>query len=74
MRLTNMTTRPVSLSNGTMLAAAGTEGSSKEVKELSERDRKRLVPATVRVEEPATTAVEAKRVAEPIGNASKEKK
>jgi hypothetical protein len=43
MRLTNLTTRPVVLSDGTVLAAAGTDGASKEVKELSDRDRARLV-------------------------------
>jgi hypothetical protein len=33
----------VVLSDGTIIAAAGTDGSSKEVAELSDRDRKRLL-------------------------------
>ena len=43
-RVTNLTSRPQVLSDGTVLAAAGTDGASKVVSEFSDRDRKRLVP------------------------------
>lgn len=52
MEITNLTGRPVVLSDGTIVSAAGTEGSSKTVETLSDRDRKRLVGrAAVHVEE-----------------------
>ena len=42
MRITNMTTRPVVLEDGTILAALGTEGATKTVESLSETDARRL--------------------------------
>lgn len=43
MRLINQLSQPLCLEDGTILAAAGTEGSAKRVKELSEKDGKRYV-------------------------------
>lgn len=42
MKLTNLSNHPVVLSDGIVLAAAGTSGSSKDVREFNDRDRKRL--------------------------------
>ncbi len=41
--VTNLHTQPLELEDGTILAAAGTEGATKTVKALGERDEKRLV-------------------------------
>ena len=41
--VTNQRMQPVILDDGTMLAAAGTDGSTKTVASLSARDEKRLV-------------------------------
>lgn len=43
MRLINNHRQPITLDDGTILAAAGTEGSAREVENLSERDRRRYV-------------------------------
>lgn len=43
MKLVNQTRMPQALEDGTMLAAAGTHGSAKEVEQLSASDRARLV-------------------------------
>ena len=40
--IVNQTSRPVTLEDGTILAAAGTEGSVKRVEFLSEADARRL--------------------------------
>jgi hypothetical protein len=42
MKLINNDIRPQVLEDGTVLAASGTDGYIKEVKGISERDRKRL--------------------------------
>lgn len=41
-RLRNLQRHPVSLDDGTILAAAGTEGSVKEVETVSEADQRRI--------------------------------
>jgi len=41
-QITNLTSRPVVLADGTMLAAARTDGSVKQVESLSEVDERRL--------------------------------
>ena len=43
MKLINNHSQPLSLEGGVILAAAGTEGSVREVEALSEFDRRRLV-------------------------------
>jgi hypothetical protein len=42
MRVTNLMTRSLTLSDGTILAAAGTKGASKPVEVISDADRQRL--------------------------------
>jgi hypothetical protein len=42
-RVVNHHYRPVSLEDGTILAAVGTEGAERALDSISERDRKRLV-------------------------------
>ncbi len=42
MKVTNLTSRSVTLSDGTILAAAGHAGSSKEIERFSDLDRARL--------------------------------
>ena len=41
-QITNLTTRPVVLSDGTILAAAGTKGAAKQTEKLSDADARRL--------------------------------
>jgi hypothetical protein len=48
MKLINNHRQPITLDGGTVLAAAGTPGSQKEVPEISDRDRRRHV-ATGRI-------------------------
>ena len=43
MKVINNHTQPISLEGGTILAAAGTEGSVKEIDSISDRDRRRHV-------------------------------
>lgn len=43
MKIINNYTKPIVLDDGTILAAAGTSGSEREVKRLSERDQRRYV-------------------------------
>jgi hypothetical protein len=43
MKVINNHRQPLTLDDGTILAAAGTPGSQKEVAEISERDKRRLV-------------------------------
>jgi hypothetical protein len=43
MRRINKNRQPLPLSDGTILAASGTEGSVKEVESLSEKDKRRYV-------------------------------
>lgn len=45
--IVNTTSRPVTLQDGTILAAAGTEGSVKRVEHLSEADERRLSESIV---------------------------
>ncbi len=56
--VTNNTLQSVMLEDGTVLAAAGTDGSTKDGVTISRGDRKRLVDTgkigVTRVEEPAT--------------------
>lgn len=78
MRVTNLTSRPQVLDDGTILAAAGTDGASKDVAELSDRDRKRLVDrGEVHMEASATARqappAEAGTVQPPAGSSSKRK-
>lgn len=42
-RLINNTRQPITLEDGTILAASGTDGSQRAVENLSERDRERYV-------------------------------
>jgi hypothetical protein len=48
MKLTNRFSKPIVLDDGTILAAAGTNGSTKEVESITDRDRRRYVQ-TMRV-------------------------
>jgi hypothetical protein len=43
MKLTNNHRQPLVLDDGTILAAAGTDGSVREVESISDRDRRRYV-------------------------------
>ncbi len=43
MKIVNNYGKPILLDDGTILAAAGTDGSEKTVKGLSDRDRRRLI-------------------------------
>lgn len=43
MKATNNYGKPIILDNGTILAASGTDGSTREGVELSDRDRRRYV-------------------------------
>ena len=43
MKLINHHLQPITLDGGTILAAAGTDGSQKEVAEITDRDRRRHV-------------------------------
>lgn len=56
-RLINNTRQPITLEDGTILAASGTDGSHRHVENLSERDRSRYV------ETGKVTIVEARRAA-----------
>lgn len=61
MKLVNQTRHPVVFEDGTILAAAGTDGSTKEVASISEADRVRCVESglvAVLVEQPSQTADE----------------
>jgi hypothetical protein len=56
MKVTNLRTHAISLDDGTMLAAAGTPGATKEVEELSASDKNYLEREWVSVEAPAKAA------------------
>jgi hypothetical protein len=43
MKLINNHRQPITLEGGTILAAAGTDGSTREVESITERDRRRHV-------------------------------
>lgn len=43
MKLINNSITPLLLDDGTQLASAGTEGSTREVKKISDRDKRRYV-------------------------------
>lgn len=43
MKITNNHNQPLPLDDGVILAAAGTDGSEREVKKLSDRDHRRYV-------------------------------
>lgn len=59
----NLHTQPVTLSDGTVLAAAGTRGSTKSVEGLSPSDEKRLVRRSlIIVREPELKAPQASKV------------
>ncbi len=57
--IVNTTSRPIVLENGTILAAAGTEGSVKRVENISETELARLSGAIVlrdaEIEQPPST-------------------
>ncbi|PYS88975.1 MAG: hypothetical protein DMF64_18905 [Acidobacteria bacterium] len=53
MKVINYQTQPVVLDGGVVLAAAGTDGSVREVESLTDRDRKLEAKGLISVETPA---------------------
>lgn len=68
MRLINNHTQPVTLEDGTILAAAGTDGSTKEVETLSDKDKRRYLDTGLIAIEPVPVEPEprTKRGAQPV--------
>ena len=67
-QVTNLHSQPITLSGGTVLAAAGTDGSTKSVTELSDGDKKGLLRReliSVREQEPKTSQSPKARAPEP---------
>lgn len=71
MRLINNYSKPLVLDDGTILAAAGTPGSQRDVESVSDRDRKRYVdrgrvamiePPPAPIVEPSPAPAPSKRV------------
>lgn len=60
MKVINNHRQPITLDGGTVLAAAGTPGSQKEVAEISDRDRRRHVETgRIAIVEPQAVATKA---------------
>jgi hypothetical protein len=70
-KITNLTTRPVVLEDGTILAASRTEGSVKKVKSLSDGDARRLAGSIHVADMDAITDKDAGRTARADASAPK---